>query len=358
MARHPMRPRGNFRTDRQLHEFQIAQRPVDQPQFERMNHVLAVMQHNALETKALPLLIQTHGFVNAVEAVRLGGRALPVMNDDAQSRVAAAQGCNGSHRLGIIAVTADIENIFARLPAVQHIGDGPANHIGFAPAGNKYRETPIQTISRQIVHWQVVGKMRPMITRPKAQAEPDGIHRQFVRQSYHEPEYHPAQQSTTTRHPSAGLLVYHNLHMRPSFTKLSRFVQNHLPQQEVLAGPACRSAFWAPLPPSQFIAGPDGHRPDGGLLLQRRTGGEAGGPDRQSGPCAAKALAGAGRAGGHGGACGHLPADRAASGHAAARLGDPFGNGHCLCHGRHRLAGTAGAALPAPVPADCGGGGR
>ena len=184
MPGHPMAPLGNFGPHRQLHEIHLEQRPVHQRQFQRMHHILAIMQDDAMKPLALPLLVGAQGGIDAVEAIGLGGGAITIMDHHAQARIMLHRLGHRRHRGRIIAIASHIQHVIGFAPCREHLGDGGADHLGFLPASDENGDPAMQPIHSRIARqqWGAVFAVHP-------QAKPQRIDDQFV----HHPDQQPEQ---------------------------------------------------------------------------------------------------------------------------------------------------------------------
>ena len=98
-----------LRQHRQLHEFRLRERRVEQTEREGIDHVFGVVQHDHPKAHPAAPLIRLQGCVETIEAVGLGRRPITVVQYEPHARIAARTGDDGCGGGAVVAVEAGVD---------------------------------------------------------------------------------------------------------------------------------------------------------------------------------------------------------------------------------------------------------
>ena len=135
MARDPGRLRVEQGQHRELDHRRALDQPVEQAQFERMDEILGIVEHDSLGTRRARRFVGGQRGEQRIEAVGLGRGAVGRNFDGADSRVAdRADAAAGG---GIVAIMSDVEAVIVMLEPRQRRAEHVADHRGFVPRGDE-----------------------------------------------------------------------------------------------------------------------------------------------------------------------------------------------------------------------------
>lgn len=176
MAADPARLSLRHRQDRQLHHVRPGNGPVEQWQGGRIDHVFRVVQYDHTRTMPLPRLVNLQRAIEAIQAIGLGGRPVPIMHDDAQPPIAARRRTDRRQRGEIVGIAAHVKAQAILPPDAQQVPDRSSDDSSLAPGRDEHRRLTFQCRS--------VGKIirnRPIARAARqTQPQPDKVDHEFV----------------------------------------------------------------------------------------------------------------------------------------------------------------------------------
>lgn len=129
------------------------------------NHLLRIVQDNALEAISVSFLIVAQGGVEAVQAVRFGGRPGVVVDHDPDTRIRACSGHGRCDCFGIVGIATDVESEVILPPDRQRMTHGMTDHVRFTPRGDQNGGTPGEWCSsfftRDPINLCTTGQLQP-----------------------------------------------------------------------------------------------------------------------------------------------------------------------------------------------------
>ena len=132
-ARHPLVPVALQRCDGQLNEVDAWQQVVEVFQLQRVQHILAVMQHHAGKFNAARLARLFDALYDPVQAVCLAGGAIMGHGHAHQLLVAAAHALHLVNRALVVGVGAHKDHEFTVFQRGHHVLDHGGDHVIFLP---------------------------------------------------------------------------------------------------------------------------------------------------------------------------------------------------------------------------------
>jgi hypothetical protein len=136
MAANPWARAVDQRHDRDLDDSGALDQPVEQPELERVDDILGVVQHHRLGGASGRSLVEQQRIVEVVEAVGLGRR--PVDLDRHHLDALAGDAGDGRRGRRIVAVMADEDAVIGMFDAPQRRAQHRGYHRRFVPGGHQY----------------------------------------------------------------------------------------------------------------------------------------------------------------------------------------------------------------------------
>ncbi len=176
MARDPARSWLRFGPHRKLNELGPVQRVVQHPQSRGIDHIFRIVQQDHAEGLARLLLFPAKRAVKRIEAIRLRGRAVSVMNHQPEAWIGPARTPGRLYGPRIVSITADQQAQFRLRPSRKQMGDRGADHLRFLPGRDHHRGLAAQRMMRCL---QPVDRRRRGSAR-ELEPRPDRVHGEFV----------------------------------------------------------------------------------------------------------------------------------------------------------------------------------
>lgn len=149
-----------------------------------MDHVLRVVQHDALEAAAIGRLVGAQGSPDRVEAAGLGGRSGSRADHRADAR--AVERGDGGDRVGIIGVAADVKAVIVVIEGAHAIVEHAADHLALLPGGHEDGDRARFGGGRQAGD---IGAAHPQPqTTPQPQRDPDQVDEKVAGAEDQEPD--------------------------------------------------------------------------------------------------------------------------------------------------------------------------
>ena len=125
------------RPHRQLHDIVVRQQRAMDAQFVAMNDVLGVVEHDRGGMPAFRRLLAQQRLPQPIEAIRLGRRPGPRVDDNTDAAIAFGHRRHHVDRRAIVGVDADIQPAIVGAEAVQRRRQHRADHRRFVPGRDK-----------------------------------------------------------------------------------------------------------------------------------------------------------------------------------------------------------------------------
>ena len=138
MAADPARRGVGQGQDGQLDQRGALDQPVEQPELERVDEVLGVVEHDSLGARRARRFVGDQRTIEEVEAVGLGRRSVGGDRDRADARVGNGGDGRGGGR--VVAIKTDVEAVIVMFETLERGAQHGADHRRLVPRGDQHRE--------------------------------------------------------------------------------------------------------------------------------------------------------------------------------------------------------------------------